>query len=238
MSYPSPEWTREQPEIPSGSDFLLYRAAQNGAYGQVHAFSSGSITDALFVYLNGSPDPESIRALGEAFRGRPLVPLTESWRQHIQSAHPGVRVYHRYAMKSARQFRLDQPVSLPDGFRIAPFDGAAFDLHPFSHGLNYPSYADFRQNGAGAVVLHDGNIAASASSFLSFQGEVELDVSTAEAYRGRGLASACVAAMLKDCAERGLTVHWDAQHEISRRLAEKFGFELACCYAVYILPKE
>ena len=132
---------------------------------------------------------------------------------------------------------IDGGVGIPDGFRAALFDEKAFDLHPFSHGENYPSYAAFQEHGAGAVVWYNGKIVASASSFLSLNNEVELDVSTEEAYRGKGLASQCISLMLQDCARRGITVHWDAQNEISRHLAEKFGFEMELCYSVYFLPK-
>ncbi len=58
-----------------------------------------------------------------------------------------------------------------------------------------------------------------------------------EAYRGKGLASACISFMLQECAKRGIVVHWDAQNEASLHLAEKFGFEQACTYSVYFLPK-
>ena len=79
---------------------------------------------------------------------------------------------------------------------------------------------------------------SSASSFLSLDGEIELDVSTKEAHRGKELATACVARMLKNCMERGITVHWDAQNDVSRHLAEKFGFEIETGYPVYWLLSE
>ena len=141
-------------------------------------------------------------------------------------------------MKPAVNFRLDSETSIPEGFEVAAFDEAAFARHPFSHGKNYPSFAFFHRYGAGAVVWHRDEIVASASSFLSLDGEVELDVSTVEAYRGKGLATACISRMLRDCQERGIIVHWDAQNEISAHLAKKFGFEQECCYEVRFLSKE
>jgi RimJ/RimL family protein N-acetyltransferase len=48
-----------------------------------------------------------------------------------------------------------------------------------------------------------------------------------------GLATACAAAMLRDCMARGITVHWDAQNAASRRLAEKLGFVTDWEYPVY-----
>lgn len=63
----------------------------------------------------------------------------------------------------------------------------------------------------------------------------KMDVSTTEAHRGKRLATACVARMLRDCARRRITVHWDAQNDVSRHLAEKFGFEIETAYSVYWL---
>lgn len=73
--------------------------------------------------------------------------------------------------------------------------------------------------------------------FVYLDGEIELDVSTKEPHRGKKLASACVARMLRDCMERGIMVHWDAQNDVSRHLAEKFGFEAEGAYSVYRLPR-
>ena len=63
-----------------------------------------------------------------------------------------------------------------------------------------------------------------------------VDVSTLEVHRGKKLATACIARMLQDCMKRGITVHWDAQNDVSRHLAEKFGFMVDQEYSVYWLP--
>lgn len=212
---------------------LLYRAARRGVYGEYRRFERGGIADALFVYLDGAPDPEAAAALAARYRARPWVCLTDEWEDFIAVHYPSARVFRRSAMKPARRFRFPEERALPAGFRLADMDEAAFAAHPFSHGVNYPSYAAFKAEGSGTVVWRDGEIVASASSFLSLDGEAELDVSTREAYRGKGLAAACVARMLRDCEARNIAVHWDAQNEISRHLAEKFGFELEKTYSVY-----
>ena len=217
---------------------LLYRAALQGKYGKREVFTRGSITDALFVYLDGEPEPESAAVLEERFRFRPLVCLTDAWEAHLKARYPDAKVYPRCAMKPACRFRIPEEYLLPEGYRLAMMDESAFDRHPFSHGDNYPSWTAFRAEGSGAVAYRDGEIAASASSFLSLDGEVELDISTEEGHRGKGLAGACTARMLQDCMERRITVHWDAQNDISRHLAEKFGFEPEEEYQVYWLPKK
>ena len=215
---------------------LLYRAALRGVFGGRSEYGQAGIADALFVFLDGKPDPEAAAALEARYRVRPLVCLTESWEDYIRARYPEARVYRRCMMKPARRFLLPEESALPEGYRLAAMDEAAFERHPFSHGANYASCAAFQAEGSGAVAYWNGEIVASASSFLSMDGEVELDVSTKEEHQGKGLASACVARMLRDCMERGIAVHWDAQNEISRHLAEKFGFEMETEYSVYWLP--
>lgn len=215
---------------------LLYRAALQGAFGQRAEFSRGSITDALFVYLGGEPEPESIAEVDKCYRGRPLVCLTKTWKDQIETHYPGATIYNRALMKPACRFTIPKNTELPDRYRLTGLDEAAFEKHPFSHGVNYASWAAFQAEGSGAVVYDGGEIVAAASSFLSLNKEVELDVSTKEACRRKKLATACVARMLRDCMERGITVHWDAQNDISRHLAQKFGFEIETEYSVYWLP--
>ena len=217
---------------------LLYRAAQRGAFGRQIRFERAVITDALFVYLDGEPGPESMETLEAEFMARPWVCLTGAWENHVRRRYPRAKVYWRTAMKPARRFRFPEEMPLPEGCGVAMMDELAFNAHPFGHGANYPSYGAFRAEGSGAVIRRDGAIVASASSFLSLDGEVELDVSTREDCRRMGLATACVAAMLRDCMARGIAVHWDAQNAASRRLAEKFGFEAEREYAVYWVAKE
>ena len=216
---------------------LLYQAAQSGVYGRWQEYRPGSIADALFVYLDGEPSPESIAAVDDHYRARPIVCLTASWEDHIRRQYPDAKIYTRHLMKPLCRFRT-RSISLPDGFTAALYDEKAFALHPFSHGKNYASFEEFLKQGSGAVIRHEGKIVSSASSFISLGNEVELDVSTAEDYRGKGLASACVSLMLNDCEKRGITVHWDAQNDASRHLAEKFGYETEFVYSVYFLPRK
>lgn len=216
---------------------LLYRAAKRGVYGRRCEYEQGSITDALFVFLDGEPDPESAALLEAGYTDRPIVCLTDAWKNYIEKRYPDATVYRRYLMMPASRFWIPETILLPAGFEIVLTDEPTFEQHPFGHGTNYPSFDAFRSEGSGAAVYRDDEIAASASSFLSLDGETELDVSTKEAYRRKGLASACVARMLQDCMDRGITVHWDAQNEISRHLAEKFGFELDTVYSVYRITK-
>jgi len=52
---------------------LLYQAALRGVFGEREQYIRSSITDALFVYLDGEPEPESIARVDSNFRNRPPV---------------------------------------------------------------------------------------------------------------------------------------------------------------------
>ena len=216
---------------------LLYRAALQGVFGQRSEYSRSSIKDALFVYLDGEPEPESMDMVDSRFRNRPLVCLTNAWDQRIRAQYPDAAVYRRTMMKPACRFTIPGRIDIPEGYRLSGMDEAAFERHPFSHGENYTSGSASEAEGSGAGVYHGDEIVAAASSFLSLNGEIELDVSTQESHRGKKLAAACIAWMLRDCMERSITVHWDAQNDVSLHLAEKFGFEIEIGYWVYWVPK-
>ena len=138
-------------------------------------------------------------------------------------------------MKSVNHFVFPNLDKLASEFELRKFGEKEFEAKPFSHGKEYKSAEDFAANGAGAVIWHKGKIVSSASSFISFENEIELDFSTMQDYRRKGLANHCISQMLKNCEKRGLLVHWDAQTELSRNIAFKFGFELNQSYAVYIV---
>ena len=216
---------------------LLYQAVVRGVFGKREEYTRSSITDALFVYLDGEPEPESVARVDSHFRVRPLVCLTGEWEERIRARYPDAAIYRRTVMKPACRFTISEKPELPEGYRLTGMDEAAFEQHPFSHGMNYSCFAAFQAEGSGAVIYHNGEIVAAASSFLSLGGEVEMDISTKETHRRKNLATACTARMLQDCMDRGITVHWDAQNDVSRHLAEKFGFETEEEYSVFWLPK-
>lgn len=66
---------------------LLYLAALQGIFGKRTEFSRSSITDALFVYLDGEPEVESITWVDSYFRNRPLVCLTKAWEEQIRAQY-------------------------------------------------------------------------------------------------------------------------------------------------------
>lgn len=216
---------------------LIFRAAQAGIYGKTFLFSQGSITDALFVFLDGRPEEESQATLERHFTARPWLCLTEAWERYIKSHFQNLQIFARYLMKPRNSFEFPLLQLLPKEYQLELMDEVAFYQHPFGQCENYSSYSQFALEGAGAIVWKNKEIVASASSFLSMKGEIELDVSTKEEHRGLGLATACISKTLEQCMNKGFSVHWDAQNETSKHLAQKFGFEVEEEYNVYYKAK-
>ena len=111
--------------------YFLYRAARQGVFGKCEQFSRSSITDALFIYLDGEPEPESIDRVDLYFRNRPLVCLTEGWEEQIKTQYPDAAIYRRTMMKPACRFIIPKKLELPESYRLAGMDETAFERHPF-----------------------------------------------------------------------------------------------------------
>ncbi len=215
---------------------LLLAACEAGAFGRTLDYANGRVYEAGFIYLDGEADMSVFDEHVGAWRQRMFIFLSDSWKNAVLRKHAELRTVTRYIMKRTRfdKQALDAIcASVPTGYTVSDFDLEAFALRPFRHGANYETFASFKQYGAGSVARHSGNIVSSASSFITFDGAVEVDVSTNADYRRKGLAAACCAKMLIECDEKGLSAHWDAQNTASRALAEKLGYETERAYAAY-----
>ncbi len=75
-----------------------------------------------------------------------------------------------------------------------------------------------------------------AAAMPIFDDEYEIQVLTDDdpKYRRKGFATIASAALLKESLERGLTPHWDADNEISAKLALKLGFTEPKHYNAFI----
>lgn len=67
-------------------------------------------------------------------------------------------------------------------------------------------------------------IAAAAMPIYDDEYEMQVLTDDDSKYRRKGFATIACAALLKESLERGLTPHWDADNEISAKLALKLGF--------------
>lgn len=217
---------------------LLLRACKAGMYGNKFPYDGGGVYHAYFVYLCGKPSDTLFEEKPDLFYEKSLVCMSSEWEEYIRKQKSLNSILLRRQMIPLCKFSPKKLSMLPSGYQLATFDAEAFRLHPYGHGSIYGSYDDFAKCGSGAVVWHGGRIVASASSHLTLEKDVELDVTTDAEHRRRGLADHCVAAMINDCAARGLTVHWDAKNTPSMNMALSHGFRLQQEYAVYILKRD
>ena len=215
---------------------LLLRANRAGAFGDGVEYPGGSVRKALFTYLCGAPDAALLRDRPELFREAWLVCMSAEWEELIR-ALPHEPPMRRVMMRPRCGASRKPLAPLPEGYAIREFGPELFAAHPFGQGANYRDFDDFSRNGAGAVALCGGKVVAAASSFLTVGNEIELDMCTDPAHRRQGLADHCIARMLRDCAARGLTVHWDAQNAPSAAMARGHGFVEEQEYAVYVLKQ-
>ena len=126
--------------------------------------------------------------------------------------------------------------TLPDGFtlkRVTAGDAARFAELEDSLVYNFPSLEEFAARGVGFGVEHEGHYVSGCSSFALGSRSLEFEVQTHPDFRGRGLASACAAAMIEYCLESSLEPCWDAHNDISAALAAKLGFVEPAPYIAY-----
>lgn len=106
---------------------------------------------------------------------------------------------------------------------------------PWSRDLvsNYGSFAEFKKQGLGFVILDKGKIVSGASSYAACGDCIEIEIDTEKSHRRKGLAAACGARLIYECLERGIYPSWDAHNRESARLAQKLGYEISHSYTAY-----
>lgn len=220
-------------------DSILLEACKNGEFGRVITNGSTMIYEAGFIYLDGEPDREYLLHTKEEakWENRMYICLNEMWEKELVRSFSDVVAHTRYIMKQKQvdEEYLKQYIdAVTKEYVQTDFDEEIFSKHPFWHGCNYASYQTFKNRGVGSVVCYKGEIVASASSYLTYKNCIELDVSTVEEHRKKGLAMACCASVLLQSKKKGYEVHWDAQNETSKCMAMRLGYELEKEYVAYI----
>lgn len=213
---------------------LLLSACKSGKFGSVFSYPEGCVCKALFTYLCGKADETFFTEHPDLFYKNWLVCMSADWESFIKSLHVQT-IFRRELMAPLCAESKKQLRPLAEGYRISPFTQEIFEAHPFDHGKNYIDFQDFSKRAVGAAVLYGGKIVAAASSFLTYNDHVELDISTEPEHQKRGLADHCTAEVMRQCCEKKFTMHWDAQNPISANLAKSHGFKTMTEYAVYCL---
>lgn len=101
----------------------------------------------------------------------------------------------------------------------------------------FPSPEAFVNRGLGYCIKEGEKVvSAAAASMPIYDNEFEIQVITDDdkKYRRRGFATKVCAALIKESLEKGITPHWDADNEISAKLALKLGFTDPINYSAFI----
>lgn len=89
----------------------------------------------------------------------------------------------------------------------------------------YASASDYLNRGFGYAVLQDGKLVSGTSTMTVYDGGTEIQVATHPDFRKKGLAMTCAAAFVLECQHRGIRACWDADNQISKKMALALGYE-------------
>ena len=178
-----------------------------------------------------------------------VVAASNGWNELVEDVHgEKVKTLQRWAFtgEDLDPARLEAFLSeIPPGYRMTAMDlgliqQMVMEKSEFSgdHLLNYESPEDFMASGFGFCILDGKDIVSLATTFVTCQRGIEIQINTRETHRGQGLGTAVAANILIHCLDRGLDPSWDAASEISAGLAKKLGYTPQGNYQMYFLPGE
>ena len=172
-----------------------------------------------------------------------LIPAQMGWREHIDAWHPKSTTNStRYAVEAKVAFdrsKLAEIIqSLPDDYVLqginAPlYEKAMADEWSRDWCSQFSDAADYISRGMGVAALKNGELVAGASSYVVYDGGIEIQTDTRSDMRNRGLAAACCAKLILDCMVKGVHPSWDAANTASLRLAQKLGYTLKSPYDIW-----
>ncbi len=236
-----------------GSSDTLITSTLEGCMGAAYAdraFTAAMIVNGDFAFPAGDATGEAALALLQKIPlmhspGKLLfTPPDPAWEQRVRSVW-GEQVeeskrysFYRDATGLDRVKLTALRDCLPAGYRLAQMDGLLYRqayARDWSHDLVslFQNEADYVARGVGVAVLQGDDLVAGASSYAVFPGGIEIEIDTRADRRGMGFATACGAALILLCLERGLYPNWDAANPVSASLAQKLGYTPKSTYSVY-----
>ncbi len=240
-------------------DSLIYTITE-GIKGKVYAAGEPITCVYLhfgyFSFLAGDAKSREAKALVSAIREltkgeeKAVVSYEEGWETLLQEVYPDAQLRERSLMEIPPQgLNMKKINALLEtyengaygNYRLKPIDRRVYDVlrvEEWADGMvtNFDSYEEFEKYGFGYVMC-DGEMPVSGCSVYSYYSTgVEIQVDTKEEYRGKGLAKAASAAMMRECLRRNLRPSWDAANPTSRTIAGHMGFELGMQYRAVIIP--
>lgn len=199
-----------------------------------------------FAYYVGMPSEELIRFKPDWCKKDfvIMVPQNEKWADLIRTCYrERAKQVTRYAIKKEpgifdREHLEKLKRNLPDEYALRLIDKELYEKcqqEEWSRDFvaQYSTWELFQELGLGVMVMKGETMVCGASSFSSFNGGIEVEIVTHEAYRHQGLATVCGASLILECMDRNLYPSWDARIPWSVNLAEKFGYHFSHEYAAF-----
>jgi GNAT superfamily N-acetyltransferase len=195
--------------------------------------SSAVVRDGMYgtLYFGGKINAAQVASLVQHFRGMGEVGIGCWLDDPLNEMIPTDFDYdgRTYYFTERDSSINGQNIQLPDGYRLLPRDEALF-----RKSFDYQSMVDLFGNienvlrhTLGVTILDGDTLVCEAATGAPTQGWIELGVTTAEAYRGRGFASIACARLIELCEEQGYKTWWDCarQNTPSVKLAKKLGYQ-------------
>ncbi len=241
---------KAEPLFCNWQETLIWSCLQN-IMGNIYVDNSANPLSAMaligdFCFFAGVPNEELVRYKPKEVLKNfvIMVPQNNGWTELITGIYGDkAKMVKRYAIKKEPNIfdrnKLRKVVgTLPSEYSLKMIDEELFNLcraSGWSMDLvsQYKDYEMYKKLGIGVVALKGKMLIAGASSYSSYQGGIEIEIDTKEAYRRKGLAYVCGAKLILECLERELYPSWDAQNKESVALAEKLGYHYDHEYTAY-----
>lgn len=195
----------------------------------------GVVRDPVYgtLYLGGQFTPGLLATLVDHFREQGGVGISCWPDDPINAMLPPHPAYDGTTLFfSRRSPDVVLPSLLPE--LAAAYTLAQRDEQLFTQSFDYDSTVasfgsveDVLRLTFGVALVHNAGVVCEAATGAATQGQIEVGVTTAEAYRRRGFATIACAKLIELCEAHGYATWWDCakQNIASIRLARKLGYQ-------------
>lgn len=238
----------------AGGTFPIVAAVLEGSQnGQV--FVSDAAPDAAFMVSDvgfvalverapsGAMDAALATLLGDGTAIRPSYLLwydpPARWQARLDGEGVRRRERLRFGFNPASALYLGETAAVPAGFQLARMTpGLLAEAERFGLALDskfWRSAEDFLRDALAVCLVRDGEVASLCYAAAIGGGHAEIDVVTAEGFRGAGLGTILAQEFARLCVAQRLVPAWDCftANSGSMKLAVKLGFVPVRTYPFY-----
>ena len=172
--------------------------------------NSAVIAAGDFFFVAGDPFfAGEVMKLAKDKKMGTVIPDSEKWFEPLNSQGKKLLFLERYQTKIPDDGfnienlkRIKSEINNHQGLKLEPIDEKYYykaleEEWSKEFGSNFKDYNEFSKHGFGYVITQNGEIVSGTSTFSYHKNGVEIEVSTREDFRGKGLAKICSAAFMK-----------------------------------------